>query len=279
MSRMPRLPVPPGACDTHMHIYGPVGHYPLAPTATKAPPAWADLAAWRTVLARLGLSRTVVVQPSAYGTDNRCTLDAVAALGEAARAVVVVTPQTPEVELRRLHEAGARGARFFMLRGAPQGWEALAPVAARIAPLGWHVQLQFDGTELPEREAALRELPCDVVIDHVGRFHPPVPPDRPQVLSLLRLLQAGRAWMKASAPYNTSLAGPPLYEDVGAIARAAITTAPERVVWASNWPHPNPPGHALDEADLLDLLGHWAPDEATRRRILVDNPARLYGWK
>jgi D-galactarolactone isomerase len=278
MPDLPRLPVPPGACDTHMHIYGPAERYPLAPTAAKAPPFHADLAAWRAVLARLGLSRTVVVQPSAYGADNRCTLDAVAALGEAARAVVVVTPETPDAELRRLHAAGARGARFFMMQGAPLGWEALAPVAARIAPFGWHVQLQFDGTELPEREAMIRALPCGVVIDHVGRFHPPVPPDRPQVRALLRLLETGRVWMKASAPYNTSLSGPPLYDDVTAIARAAIRTAPGRILWASNWPHPNPPDYPIEEAALLDLLGHWAPDEATRRCILVDNPASLYGW-
>jgi D-galactarolactone isomerase len=117
-----------------------------------------------------------------------------------------------------------------------------------------------------------------VVIDHIGRFYPPVPPDRPQVRSLLRLLETGRVWMKASAPYNTSLGGPPHYDDVTAIARAAIGVAPDRVLWASNWPHPNPPDYPIDEAGLLDLLGHWAPDDATRRRILVDNPAALYGW-
>jgi D-galactarolactone isomerase len=278
MPDTPRLPVPPGACDTHMHIYGPVARYTLAATAARPPPFHADLAAWRTVLARLGLTRTVVVQPSAYGADNACTLDAVAALGDAARAVVVVTPQTPDAELHRLHAAGARGARFFMMQGAPQGWDALAPVAARIAPLGWHVQLQFDGTEMPQQETAIRALPCRVVIDHVGRFHPPVPPDRPQVRSLLRLLETGRVWVKASAPYNTSLTGPPHYDDVTAIARAAIGVAPDRILWASNWPHPNPPDYPIEEAGLLDLLGHWAPDDATRRRILVDNPAALYGW-
>jgi D-galactarolactone isomerase len=131
---------------------------------------------------------------------------------------------------------------------------------------------------MPAREAAIRALPCTVVIDHVGRFHPPVPPDRPQVRALLRLLETGRVWMKASAPYNTSVSGPPHYDDVTAIARAAIGVAPDRILWASNWPHPNPPDHPIEEAALLDLLGHWAPDDATRRRILVDNPAALYGW-
>ena len=165
MPATPRLPVPPGACDTHMHLYA--DHYPRA-AGTKPPPAGADVAAYRKVMARLGLQRVVVVQPAAYGTDNACTLDAVAELGDCARAVVVVTPTTSEAELARLHAAGARGARFFMMAGAPQGWDA-APVAARIAPLGWHVQLQFDGTELPEREAAIRALPC------TGRHRPSWP--------------------------------------------------------------------------------------------------------
>nr|WP_169742884.1 amidohydrolase family protein [Roseomonas aerilata] len=142
-------------------------------------PLGSDLTAYRAVQARLGLSRAVVVQPTAYGTDNSCTLDAVARLElGAARAVVAVTPETPASELRRLHTAGARGARAFMLGGGPVPWERLHALGAHVAPLGWHVQLQFDGGEMPEREALIRSLPCPVVIDHVGRFHDPVPPDR-----------------------------------------------------------------------------------------------------
>lgn len=277
MPARPRLPVPPGACDTHMHVYGP--GYPLASTSGGRPtPAGADVAAYKALMARLGLQRVVVVQPTSYGVDNRCTLDAVAALGDAARAVVVVTPETTPAELAAFHAAGARGARFHMLGGAPQGWEALAPVAAKVAPLGWHVQLQFDGNALPVREAMLRALPCPVVLDHIGRFHPPGAASSQPVRALLRLLETGRVWLKVSAPYNSSISGPPDYRDVTEIARAAIGTASDRVVWASNWPHPNPPAYPIDEAELLDLLGHWVPDDATRRRILVDNPAVLYGW-
>ncbi|MBX6374040.1 MAG: amidohydrolase family protein [Acetobacteraceae bacterium] len=277
----PRLPAPPGTCDCHMHVYGPPERYPVAPGA-KPPPAGADLARYRdAVMRRLGLSRVVVVQPSAYGMDNACTLDAVAALGpEVARAVVAVTPETPEAELARLHALGARGARFVLVPAHPMlDWESLPAVAARVAPLGWHVQLQFDGGTLPEREALIRALPCPVVIDHNGRFHDPVPPDREPVRALLRLLETGRVWVKCSSPYGVSRAGPPDYADVAAIARAIIRTAPERVVWGSNWPHPNPPpDHRPDEAALFDLLGDWVPDEATRRRILADNPAVLYGY-
>ncbi|MBR0671766.1 amidohydrolase family protein [Neoroseomonas soli] len=276
---MPRLPVPPGATDCHMHIYGPASHYPVAPSNPSPVPFAADLAAYRAVRARLGLTRTVVVQPAAYGLDNRCTLDAVAALGPAAaRAVVAVTAETPEAELARLHEAGARGARAFMLKGAVVGWDGLPALAARVAPLGWHLQLQFDGGEMAERAALIRALPCPVVIDHLGRFHDPVPPEAPAVRALLGLLGTGRVWVKASSPYGVSRSGPPGYEDVAAIARAIIAEAPERVVWGSNWPHPNAPEPKPDEASLLDLLGDWAPEEATRRAILVDNPARLYGF-
>ena len=277
MPASPILPVPPGATDCHMHIYGPPDRYPVAPSNPSPVPFAADLAAYRAVRDRLGLTRTVVVQPAAYGLDNACTLDAVAALGQA-RAVVAVTPDTPEAELARLHAAGARGARAFMLKGAVVGWDGLPALAARVAPLGWHLQLQFDGGEMPDRAALIRALPCDVVIDHLGRFHDPVPPEAPAVRALLGLLDTGRVWVKASSPYGVSRRGPPAYEDVAAIARAIIAAAPERVVWGSNWPHPNAPEPKPDEAPLLDLLGAWAPDEAVRRAILVDNPARLYGF-
>jgi D-galactarolactone isomerase len=262
-----------------MHIYGTAERYPVAPTNPSPVPFGYDLAAYRKVKAALGLSRTVVVQPTAYGDDNRCTLDAVAALGPgAARAVVVVTSDTPEAELARLHAAGARGARCFLLKGGLIPWEKLHGMGAKVGPLGWHLQLQFDGGEMPEREALIRRLPCPVVIDHVGRFHDPVPPGAPQVQALRRLLEAGHVWMKASSPYGVSRSGPPGYADVSAIARALIAAVPERVVWGSNWPHPNVFENKPDEAPLLDLLGDWAPDEATRHAILVENPARLYGF-
>lgn len=264
-----------GACDTHMHFYGPPERYPEAASSVTRPIAAGNIPAYRALMARLGLERVVVVQPSTYGADNTCTLDAVAEFGDAARAVVVVTPETPEAEIARLHAAGARGARFFMMAGAPVGWDALPAVAAKVAPFGWHLQLQFDGHELPDREAFLRALPCDLVFDHVFRFHPPPPIEHPAVRVALRLLEGGRAWMKASGPYITSRNGPPHYEDVAAIARAAIAAAPDRVVWASNWPHPNPPNDLPDEAALLALLDGWAADPG---RILSDNAAALYGW-
>jgi D-galactarolactone isomerase len=273
-SDLPRLKAPPGACDTHMHFYD--ARYPTAPTALMTPPD-ATVEAYRAVQRRLGLSRTVVVQPTTYGADNRCTLDAIAALGlGAARGIAVVTDAVSERELEELTAGGMRGARFHMLRGGAIPWDQLDRIAAKVQVVGWHVQLQLDGRELPEREAQVAAWPGTIVIDHVGKFIEPVPVDHPAFLSLVRLVESGRVWVKLSAMYEVSKAGPPLYDDIGRLARALIRIAPERMLWASNWPHP---GHApQNEAVLLDTLLDWAPDEATRTRILVENPAELYGF-
>jgi D-galactarolactone isomerase len=274
----PTLKTPAGATDTHIHFYDTAERYPVAPTAAFLPPP-ARVVDYRQVQQRLGLERVVVVQPSAYGTDHRCTMDGVAEFGAAARAVVVVDRSASDAELERLTAAGARAIRFHMLRGGVLPWDILEEMAARVHPYGWHVQLQCNGRDLPAHEAMLRRLPGDLVIDHVGRFMDPVPLDHPAFACLLGLLETGRTWVKLSAPYESSRSGPAAYEDVSALAMALVRAAPERMLWASNWPHPgrNDPGER-DEARLLDLLIEWAPDEAMRRRILVDNPAALYGF-
>jgi len=257
-----------------MHVYE--DRYPTAATAAFPNPS-APASEYREVQRQLGLERVIVVQPSGYGFDNQCTLEAVAGFGPSARAIVVVKPETPEAELRRLHAMGARGVRYHMLPGGVLPWDGLEASAARIAPLGWHIQLQLDGRALPEYEARLGKLPCDLVIDHNGKFLEPVATDHPGFQVLLRLLASGRCWVKVSAPYETSKIGPPRYEDVGALAKALIKANPERCVWASNWPHPNRktlPGNAA----MLDLLLDWAESDAVRRRMLADNPARLYGF-
>jgi D-galactarolactone isomerase len=257
-----------------MHVYE--DRFALAATATFRPPH-APFSAYREVQAALGLERVVVVQPSAYGFDNTCTLEALSEAGAAARAVVVISPETPEAELRRLHALGVRAVRYFMLSGGVLPWHTLETTAAAIAPLGWHIDLQLDGRDLPACQERLARLPCDLVIDHNGKFLDPVPTEHPAFQSLLRLLDTGRCWVKLSAPYETSKAGPPRYEDVSVLARALVAANPARCLWASNWPHPNR-DPAPASAAMLDLLLDWAPEEATRRRILVDNPARLYGW-
>jgi len=273
----PRLICSPGATDCHIHFYGTRAAYPLAP-ACPIPPPYATVEAYRGVMARLGLTRVVVVQPSAYGTDNRCTLDGLAELGAAARAVVVVDQSVTDAELERLTGLGVRGIRYFMLPGGVLPWDSLEVMAARVAPFGWHVQLQLDGRDLPEREAVLKRLPATLVIDHNGKFLEPVAPGHPAFRTLLGLLDGGDCWVKVSAPYETSRQGPPLYGDVGALAKALIAAAPERMVWASNWPHPTALDDPPDDAVLLDLLLDWTGDERLRRRILTDNPAALYGF-
>lgn len=272
----PRLKAPPGMCDTHMHIYDK--RYPLAPTA-KIVHGDALVPEYMAMRKRLGIERTVIVQPTAYGTDNRCTLDAMAAIGPSARGVAVVDQAVTDEELDRLTKLGIRGIRFFMLPGGALPWEILDTMAARVGNFGWHVQLQLDGRTLPEREAVLKRLPGTLVIDHVGKFLEPVPVDHPAFAVLKRLVENGRTWVKLSAPYEVSKSGPPYFDDVGALAKVLVGLAPERMVWATNWPHPTPPADQKpDDAMLLDMLFDWVPDETVRRKVLVDNPAKLYGY-
>ncbi len=274
LPKRPQLKAPPGLCDCHMHIYEP--RFPVRPGA--ATPPVAPVSEYLKLRERLGIQRSIVVQPNAYGTDNRCTLEAMAAIGPSVRGVAVVGPDVTDAELKRLTDAGIRGQRFLMFGGV-LGWDTLEATARRVHEFGWHVNLQFDGRAFPERVALIERLPCTVVIDHVGKFIEPVPVGDKSFQTLLRLLDKGRTWVKLSAPYEVSKLGPPHYADVGALAKALVRAAPERMLWASNWPHPSAPaGRLPNDADLLDLLLDWAPDEATRRRIMVDNPAQLYGF-
>jgi D-galactarolactone isomerase len=262
-----------------MHVYGPESLYPIAPTARSAPPTAYDAAAYKLVQQRLGMDRVVVVQPSAYGTDNSATLDGMAAFGPGARGIAMVGLDVSDDELQALTDAGVRGQRLFMLPGGPYDWDELSRLAARVAEAGWHVQLQLDGRDLPDRLAVIETFPDRFVIDHTGKFLEPVEPDHPAFETLLRLVDGGRCWVKLSAPYETSKVGPPHYDDVGRLARILVQHAPERMLWATNWPHPTEPRDALpDDAMLLDVLLDWVPDAATRQRILVDNPAELYGY-
>jgi D-galactarolactone isomerase len=273
-SPKPKLQTPPGACDTHMHFYN--ARFPSAATALMTPDdAWVD--DYRPVRQHLGLERVVVVQPTTYGLDNSCQIEGMAAFGDDARAVFVVDEKTSDAELDRLTKLGGRGARFHMLPGGAVSWDILEEVAARVHEFGWHIQLQLNGRELPEREAMLRRLPGTLVVDHVGRFTQPVTPDHQAFQVLLRLLDGGRCWVKLSAPYESFGEQPLRYEEVEVEAQALVKAAPERMLWASNWPHPGK-DWLPDDAEHLDLLLNWADDEATRNRILVDNPAELYGF-
>ncbi len=267
-----RVVAPPRATDTHMHIYEP--GYAMASSAI-IPPQDGPLADYRELQSRLGLSRVVVVQPSTYGLDNSCTLDAVAKIGVGARAVICANDKTSDAELRRFHDQGARGIRFFMMPGGPVGWEMLDGLASRARDLGWHIQLQLDGRTLPDRMPQLAPISDLLVIDHVGRFMEPVATDSDGFKALLRLVDGG-AWVKLSAPYESSKAKAP-WSDIGLLAKALVKRAPDRMVWATNWPHPMQEPKP-DDAILLDMLLDWVPDETMRAKILTDNPAKLYGF-
>ena len=264
--------LPMGACDCHMHVYGGPG-----PVAAPFPIPAATVDGYRAVMARLGLSRVVVVPSMLYANDNSIMLSAMRELGACARGVAIVDPSPADADIETLHAAGVRGARAFMLGRGACDWRDLPGLAERIAPLGWSLHVQLDGRELESRAETLASLAAPVVIDHVGKFLEPVAIDHPAFLALRRLVQAGRCWVKLSGFYETSRSGPPDYADVSVLAAALIADAPERMLWGSNWPHPNlrPP------PDDGALVGHFValvPDAKARARILVDNPALLFGF-
>jgi len=263
----------PGACDCHVHIYEPE-RFPLTQQIARA--SWND---YRTVQQRLGLERAVLVQANGYGFDIRCLLDALTQAGDAARGIAVIKPDITDEQLVALHRNGVRGVRFMLVpnaRGALD-WDALEPLSARVAELGWVINLQVDGRLLADYEQRLRALPSALSIDHTGKFLEPVGTDHAGFKSLLRLLDTGDVWVKVSAPYETSKTGAPHYEDVSQLARALVQIHPDRCLWASNWPHPGR-DPLPDDLAMLDLLSEWAPDEQVRRKILVHNPAQLYGF-
>ena len=264
--RRPRLVAPPGSCDTHSHVYVPREQCPHHPGRT--PDLIADVDAYRAMLARLGIERAV-----------RVTLQAIAGLGLArARGVAVCRPDASDAALDALDEQGIRGLRFFLLVD-DVGLDAIEPMARRCADRGWHVVVQGRGEWLDDALPILRRLPCPVVIDHLGRTPAAAGAGHPGFRALLRFVEDGNCWVKISAPYLSSDSGPPHYADVAERVRALAHARPDRLLWAANWPHPNSPVDAkLEEADCLDPLLEWVPDEGARRLILADNAARLYGF-
>ena len=271
--RRPALAAPPGTCDCHFHIFGP--NYPFVAERSFTPPE-APVEAYEHVMATLGIERCVIVQPSVYGTDNACTLDAMARLGPRCRGVAVIDETVSAEQLERMHAAGVRGVRFNLLYKGGVGLEALAAVADRIAELGWHVQLLIDGRDLPGLAGRLRALPTDVVIDHMGHI-PAAELEHPGNRTLLDLVRGRRCWVKLSGTYRISTRAP-RYADAAPLARALIAAAPDRMVWGTDWPHPALEGAMPNDGALMDLIADWTDDGSVRRGILVDNPAALYGF-
>jgi D-galactarolactone isomerase len=273
----PRLKLPPRATDTHMHIYD--DRFPARDGGPPKPPLPASLDDYRQLQAWLGLERVVLVQGAAYQFDNACLLDALERFGEGARGIAVVGPDVPEQTLADLTARGVRGARIMHLPGGAVGMKDLLTIDARTRPFGWSPIVQFDGRDIADYMTTLQSLTGDYVIDHAGKFLEPVSTGAPSFTALLRLIDRGNCYVKISACYETSKVGPPDYADVGALSKALIGHAPERMLYASNWPHVSKPIDTQpDDRLLLDLMLEWAPDEAVRQLIFIDNPARLYGF-
>jgi D-galactarolactone isomerase len=234
---------------------------------------------YRKVQKRLGLERVIVVQANAYRDDNTVALNAIKQIGKSAKGVAVVKADVKDAELDRLTKAGMCAVRIMTLHGGMLGFDVMDKIMARVHPFGWHANIQLDGRELPKYESQIKRLPGKFVIDHTGKFLEPVRPESEPFKALLRLVDTGRCWVKLSAPYETSKTGAPKYEDVSVLARALVKKAPERMLWASNWPHPgNRKPAPPDDMALLELLDDWAPDAGTQKKILSDNPAELYGF-
>jgi D-galactarolactone isomerase len=274
-TEVPKLKAPPNACDCHMHIYD--SRFPVAPTATLRPPD-AHVDDYRLLQKRIGTTRNVIVQPSTYGTDNRCTLDAVAQIGPTARAVVVVDTSVSDAELKRLAGLGARGIRFNLVQAGATTVDMIEPLSKRVNDLGWHVQIHMLGDQIVQIEDLLQRLPTPIVFDHMCRLPPGSGVKHPAFAVARKLLDKGNTWVKLSGAYMNTKVGPPSYADVTELATAYLQAAPERMVWATDWPHPTEKTAKPDDAVMFDLLADWAPDAATRNRILVENPEVLYGF-
>ena len=273
----PARRLPPLACDSHMHIFDP--RFAPSPHWKRTPPD-APVAAYRRLQQRLGTQRTVVVTPSTYGTDNACTLDALDQLGDGARGVAVVAQDVSDAELDRLHARRVRGLRVNFV--TPQSWgettpQMLATLARKAARLPlWHIQVFMHPEQIVALESVLAALPVPLVIDHLGRIDPDGGPSADGYGALRRLLDGGNTWVKLSGAYMRSTA--PAYADTLVLAQALVRAAPERLVWGSDWPHTTAAPGTVNDADLVDLLRAWAGSDAAMDRILVDNPARLYGF-
>jgi len=270
----PKLRAPANATDCHHHIYE--AKYPVDPKATLRP-ADALVEDYRALQKRLGTTRNVIVQPSTYGIDNRCTLDALVAMGPNARAVVVVNDTVTDAELQRMHGLGARGIRFNLAQAGATTPEMIRPLSERVNALGWHIQINAPAAKIMEIMPILEQVPTAIVFDHLAHIPEPDGVNSPLYAKVLALIEKGRTWVKLSGAYADTRVGPPTYADSSAVARAYAKAAPERCVWGSDWPHPTEKDKP-DDAVLFDLLLDWVPEEKARNRVLVENPAALYAF-
>jgi 2-pyrone-4,6-dicarboxylate lactonase len=275
---VPTFQLPAGAVDAHCHVFGPGDEFPYAPER-KYTPCDAGKDQLFALRDRLGFDRNVVVQATCHGADNRAMVDALRASGGRARGVATVRSDVTDDELAELHDAGVRAVRFNYVRRLvdPQPDDYYHRIVERIAPWGWHVVVYFEAADLAERWNFFTSLDTTVVVDHMGRPDVTQPVDGPDFSLFLRLMsEHENFWAKTTCPERLSVSGPPDYDDVVPFARRVITDFPDRVLWGTDWPHPNLKDHMPDDGQLVDFIPRIAVDEDLRRRLLVDNPLRLY---
>lgn len=281
----PRFKLPAGAVDAHCHVFGPGAQFPYAPER-KYTPCDASRDQLFALRDHLGFDKNVIVQATCHGSDNRALVDALRHSDNKARGVATVNRNVTDTELQDMHEAGVRGTRFnFVKRLAdftPR--EVLLEIASRIAPLGWHVVVYFEAQDLPELYDFFTALPTTVVVDHMGRPDVSKPVDGPEFELFVKMMREhGNIWSKVSCPERLSVSGPPAlngeqnaYRDVVPFARRLVETFPDRVLWGTDWPHPNLKNHMPDDGLLVDYIPHIATTPALQHKLLVDNPTRLY---
>jgi predicted TIM-barrel fold metal-dependent hydrolase len=274
----PRQTLPPLACDSHFHIFGPAAQFPYAPSRTFTPhDAPKDRLFGLHKL--LGFERGVFVQASCHGTDHGAVLEALDEAQGRYRGVALLTPETPKQEVAQLDAAGFCGVRFHFVPhlGNPPSYDAMRAVMRLTAPFGWHVAVHVRGVDLVEHVDFIRAIDANVVIDHIARVDVREGATGKPLQTLRRLLDGGRTWVKLSGTDRVSREPPP-FRDAVALARGIADHAPERILWGTDWPHPNVDKYMPDDGQLVDAIAEIAPNETTRRRMLVDNPAALFGF-
>ena len=280
----PRFVLPPGTVDAHCHVFGPGAEFPFAPERTYTP-GDASREQLFTLRDQLGVSRNVIVQATCHGADNSAMIDAVLASQGRARGIATVRSDITDAELQRLDQAGVRGVRFNFLKRlvSTSPKDELAIIAAKIAPLGWHIVLYFEGADLEDLSGFFGSLPTPLVVDHMGRPDVTKPVDGPEFSRFLRFVHDNDVWVKVSCPERLSVTGPPAldgakhtYTDAVPFGRRVIETFPARVLWGSDWPHPNLTHHMPDDGLLVDYIPQVAVTPEQQQALLVNNPMRLY---
>ncbi len=273
--RKPRFTLPTRSCDAHCHVFGPAAKFPYAP-GRRYTPEDAPKEMLRALHDHLGVERSVIVQASCHGTDNAAMLDCIASDPKRYRGVAIVDDSFTDKDYDKLHAGGVRGVRFNFVKhlgGAPD-MAVFDRVIARIVPRGWHVVLHLDAPDIVPLAPMIRKLPLPFVVDHMGRVPAKNGVDQPPLRALLELSRLENCWIKVCGAERISM---PPYDQAVPIAHALVQAAPERVLWGTDFPHPNAT-HEADEADLVDLVPQYAPDALAQKRLLVDNPATLYGF-